>query len=317
MAGRCWWVEKGKSLDAKFGKLAKFREGDGMRVWRVAMLGVVMSAAATHAHGQASAIPSAAPTVSGDADVHGRQALAQMVEALGGQAWRGRRNWKSSGNFGVFYKGQPQDAALKFEEFHRTEPYATRFVAITHIGSNVGALLGIPVGKDHSDIVELRTGENAYEITYRGKHELPKDIVTEQQRQRAHSLDAAMGWLKKPGTGVFYEGMATVARRQAERVSVTNAANDSVTFEIDANTHLPVSREFRYRDAVFKDFDVDREEYDNYQMRDGVMTPFTVTRYKNGDMVGQRFLVDIRYNVALAPALFDPDVPLSGKPPKR
>ena len=47
---------------------------------------------------------------------------------------------------------------------------------------------------------------------------------------------------------------------------------------------------------TFKDYDVDREEYDNYQVRDGVMTPFTVTRYKNGDMVGQRFIVDIRYN---------------------
>ena len=47
------------------------------------------------------------------------------------------------------------------------------------------------------------------------------------------------------------------------------------------------------------------------------MTPFTVTRYKNGDMVGQRFIADIHYNVAIDPALFNPDVPLSGKPPKR
>lgn len=292
-----------------------------MRVWRAvaltaAMMGAMMGAVAS-AKAQASAIPSAQLAVSGDADAHGRQVLAQMVEALGGQAWRGRRNWKSTGNFGVFYKGQPQDVALKFEELHRIEPFANRVVVVTHQGSNIGALLGIPVGKDHRDIVELLTSENAYEITYRGKHELPKDIVTEQQRQRAHSLDAAMGWLKEPGAGVFYEGTTTVARRLAERVSVSNAANDTVTFEIDANTHLPVSREFRYRDAVFKDFDVDREEYDNYQLRDGVMTPFTVTRYKNGDLIGQRFLVDIRYNVALEPALFDPDVPLSGKPPKR
>ena len=145
----------------------------------------------------------------------------------------------------------------------------------------------------------------------------PKDIVTEQLRQRAHSLDSVIGWLKQPGTGVFYEGTVSVARRLAERVSVSNAANDTVTFEIDVNTHLPVSREFRYRDPMFKDIDVDREEYDNYQLRDGVMTPFTVTRYKNGDMVGQRFIADIHYNQALDPKLFDPDVPLSGKPPKK
>jgi hypothetical protein len=288
-----------------------------MRVVRNAVLAMLVLAATAAAHAQASAIPSAAPAASADADAHGRQVLDQMVTALGGDAWRGRRNWRSTGNFGLFYKGIPNDVALKFEELHQTTPFATRFIVITHMGSNIGELLGIPVGKDHRDIVQLLTAGTAYEITYKGKRELPKDIVTEQLRLQAHSLDAVLGWLKQPGTGVFYEGTVSVARRLAERVSVTTAANDTVTFEIDVNTHLPVSREFSYRDAMFKDIDVDREEYDNYQLRDGVMTPFTVTRYKNGDMVGQRFIADIHYNVALDPALFNPDVPLSGKPPKR
>jgi hypothetical protein len=288
-----------------------------MRVWREAVLAAVLMATGVSALGQASAIPSAAPTASADTDTHGRRLLEQMVTALGGEAWRGRRNWKSDGNFGIFYKGKPNDVALKFEEFHQIEPNATRFVVITRMQRNLAALLGIPVGKDDRGIVELQTGDTTYEITYRGKDELPKNITTEQLRQRMHTLDAVMGWLKEPGTGVFYEGSATVARRPAERVSVTNAANDTVTFEIDASTHLPVSREFSYRDAVFKDIDVDREEYDNYQLRDGVMTPFTVTRYRNGDMIGQRFLVDIHYNVGLDPNLFNPDVPLSGKPPKK
>lgn len=288
-----------------------------MRVWRSAILAGIWIGAAASAHAQASALPSAAPNVSADADVHGRQVLSQMVTALGGDAWRGRQNWKATGNFGIFYKGKPDEVAMKFEELHQAEPFATRFTVITHMGSNIGELLGVPVGKDHRDVVELMTGGTSYEITYKGKKELPKDIVTEQQRQREHSLEAVLGWLKQPGTGVFYKGTVSVARRLAERVSVSNAANDTVTFEIDVNTHLPVSREFRYRDPMFKDFDVDREEYDNYQLRDGVMTPFTVTRYKNGDMVAQRFITEIHYNQTLDSKLFDPEVPLSGKPPKR
>ena len=216
-----------------------------------------------------------------------------------------------------FYKGKPEDAALKFEEVHRVEPFGTRFVVVTHMGSIVGAMLGIPMGKDKRDIVQLQTPDGAFEITYRGKHDLPKDVVAELKRQRLHTIDAVMGWLKQPGTAVFYEGTATVARRPADRVTITNAANEAVTLELDGSTHLPVSREFRYRDAQFGDFDVDREEYDNYQMREGVMTPFTVTRYKNGDTVEQRFLEDLHYNVELAPALFDPEVPLTGKPSKK
>lgn len=288
-----------------------------MRVWQGMVLSAVLAGAAANAVAQASAIQSAEPNVGANTDAHGRELLEKMVQAMGGDAWRGRRNWKSTGNFGIFYKGKPNDAALKFEELHQVEPYATRFLVITHMGSGLTALLGIPVGTDHKDIVQLLTSDNAYEITYRGKSELPKNIVTEQLRQRAHSLDAVLGWLKEPGTLISYEGSAIVARRLAERVSITNDKNDSVTIEVDANTHLPVSREFQYRDAEFKDLDLDREEYDNYQMRDGVMTPFTVTRYKNGDMVAQRFLADIRYNVAIDPALFNPDVPLSGKPPKK
>jgi hypothetical protein len=273
------------------------------------------------AHAQASAIPSASPIVGKDTAAYGHKLIDQMVEALGGDAWRSRRNWKSNGFYGIFYKSKPNDVSPKFEEYHLLQPDTTRFVVITHYGGGLADLLGAPIGisagKDHKDIVQILTPDNSYEITYKGKEEMPKDIATEQLRQRAHTLDVVMTWLKKPGTEVFYEGMGMVARRPAERVSITNADNDSVTLELDASTHLPVSREFRYRDPKFNDFDLDREEYDNYQRREGVMTPFTITRYRNGDMVAQRFIIDLHYNQDLAADLFNPEIPLSSKPPKK
>src|ERR1700744_4660700 len=171
-----------------------------MKVWRSAVMAAMLTGVAASAHAQASAIPSAAPPASADADAHGRQVLDQMVTALGGDAWRNRRNWRATGNFGNFYKGTPNDVALKFEELHQTEPYATRFIVITHMGSNIGELLGVPVGKDHGDVVELMTAGTTYEITYKGKRELPKELVTEQLRLQAHSMDAVLGWLKQPGT---------------------------------------------------------------------------------------------------------------------
>ncbi len=274
-----------------------------------------------HARAQASAIPSASPDTGKNTAAYGQKVLDQMVQALGGDAWRNRRNWKANGNFGIFYKSKPNDVSPKFEEFHLLQPNVTRFVVVTHYGSGLADLLGAPIGvsagRDHPDIVQLHTPDDSYEITYKGKVELPKEMVSEQQRQRAHSLDVVMSWLKRPDTVVVYEGMGTVARRPAERVSIITADNDTVTLELDASTHLPVSREFRYRNTTYKDFDIDREEYDNYQLRDGVMTPFTITRYKNDDMVAQRFIVDMHYNVDLPPALFNPDIPLSGKPPKK
>ena len=38
-------------------------------------------------------------------------------------------------------------------------------------------------------------------------------------------------------------------------------------------------------------------------MRFGLPTAFTITRYKNGDMVSQRYLVKVSYNEPLPPSL--------------
>jgi hypothetical protein len=39
----------------------------------------------------------------------------------------------------------------------------------------------------------------------------------------------------------------------------------------------------------------------------------TVTSYKNGDMVGQRYLTKVTYNVPADPSLFDPAAVLKKK----
>ena len=44
-----------------------------------------------------------------------------------------------------------------------------------------------------------------------------------------------------------------------------------------------------------------------------VTTPFTITRYHNGEMAGQRYLTKVVYNAPLDPSLFDPAVLLKKK----
>ena len=59
---------------------------------------------------------------------------------------------------------------------------------------------------------------------------------------------------------------------------------------------MPLRRSFEWRDPVYKDMNLDAEEYDNYHTIDGFPTPFTITRYKNGDITRQYFLVHVTYN---------------------
>jgi hypothetical protein len=47
------------------------------------------------------------------------------------------------------------------------------------------------------------------------------------------------------------------------------------------------------------------EDYDNYQVIDGIPTPFAITRFHSGDMTSQRLVYGVRYNVQLPQNAFD------------
>jgi len=112
---------------------------------------------------------------------------------------------------------------------------------------------------------------------------------------------------------VVYEGTTMVERRLAEKVTVLNDNNDAVTIELDSTSHLPLRRTFQWRNETFKDFDEDAEEYADYHTIQGLPTALSITRYHNGDMASQTFLLKVEYDVDAPPDMFNPDVLLKKK----
>lgn len=104
-----------------------------------------------------------------------------------------------------------------------------------------------------------------------------------------------------------------VERRIADKVTILSANNDAVTLELDASSHLPLRRAFKWRNETFNDFDEEAETYDDYHTVQGIPTPYNITRYRNGDMVNQRFVTRVVYNQGLSPDLFNPDLLLKKK----
>ena len=261
--------------------------------------------------GQANDIPSAAPSTStANPEQRGRQLLDQMVTALGGPAWLNRRTLSTQGHTAAFYRDQPTGSNIEFAGYYQFpidgKPQVERIEFISPKGM-------ILPGKKR-DVVQVWTPDQGYELTYKGKNPLPKEQVDDYLRRRAHSIEAVVAiWLKAPGVVVVSEGSTMVERRSADKISILSANNDAVTLELDANTHLPLARTFEWRNQQFKDHDEDREEYDNYQTYSGIPTPLTLSRYRNGDLVNQRFLGKIEYNQPLPPDTFNPDAPLTQK----
>lgn len=269
------------------------------------------TAAAPKLLAQASDIPSAAPgQPKGTPEQVGKKLLDEMVAALGGQAWFDRKDMQVSGRTAAFFRGQPNGSVIEYTGWRRFpgsgQPEAER------IGYLTDKSMILPGKK--IDIVQIYTPDNIYEVTYKGRTELPKDIVKEYLRRKNHSIESVVReWVKAPGVMILSEGQSMVERRMADKVTVLSANNDAVTIELDATTHLPLRRSFKWRNEQFKDFDEDTETYDDYHTVDGLPTAYTLTRYRNGDMVNQRFYTKVAYNQGLSPDLFNPDKLLKKK----
>jgi hypothetical protein len=216
--------------------------------------------------------------------------LDAMVTALGGQRWLTLTSSMEQGRTSGFYQGKPTGMTAEFYEIQKFPDQAR-----------------IELGKKR-DVVEIISPDQAWEVTYRGKKELPKDQVQELIRRREHSIRTAMtGWLNDPKTVLIYGGQNLVERHLADQTTLINAENDSITIQTDAETHLPLRRSYQWRDPLYKDKNTDAEEYDDYHLVDGLPTAFTLTRYHNDDMTNQRFLSHAAYNVPLTPDMFNPD----------
>jgi hypothetical protein len=274
-----------------------------MRLIPFLLLAVVVGSAG-QVCAQASDLPSAAPATAGAGQTpaqRGRALLDQMVTALGGDAWLNRTTIQMDARGAVFFHGAPDPGVIEYRDLRRLpasgKPEAER----------------IEYTKKR-DVIQIWTGDTGTEITYKGNGPLPKDQVEEFVRRKAHSVEEVVRtWLKAPGVEVVWEGTSMVGRRLADKVTVLSANNDAETLELDSMTHLPLRRTFEWRNPQFKDHDEDSEDYEDYHTVQGLPTAYSVTRYKNGDMVNQRFVVKVVYNVPLADSLFDPAIPLHGK----
>jgi hypothetical protein len=215
--------------------------------------------------------------------------LAATIEAMGGPAWVGLRTSREQVRIATFFQGNP-----------------TGEVADAVISRELPGKERIEL--DKGKVVQIFSGSSGWEITYKGKKNLPTEKVEDHLRWQKHSLRRVLGrWSADPTTVVLDDGPEQVARHLAEKFTLMNVAHYAVALDVDAESHLPLRLSFEWRDPRFHDKNVDAVEFDNYHRIDGIATPFTVTRTHNGEIVEQTFLLRAEYNVALTENLFDPD----------
>lgn len=217
-----------------------------------------------------------------------RALIDQAIEALGGQAYLSIQDISQEGRGYTFHHGDSTSAGIKYWRFYKF-PDKDR----------------VEVTKQR-DIMYVYNGDEGYEVTYKGPRAMEKKDLSNYLRRRHYALDQVLrNWVNAPKTALIYDGNANAADKPAEQVTVLNGQNEGVTLYFDIATHLPLKKTFSWRDPTDRERNLEEEIYDNYRLVQGVMTPYRVTGFYNGDMSSQRFLSSVTYNKGLSDAMFD------------
>ena len=231
------------------------------------------------------------PAATGNEDAtikKARNLLTQMIEAMGGDAYMNAQSFEQVGTTYPFYQGRPSGLGT---EFFRTFKFPDKErVELT----------------PKRDVVYIENGDKGYEITYKGTTLQDPTTWRDYARRRNYSIEWLLRlWLKQPGTQIYYDGTAIAEQRMADVVSLMNARNESASFYIDQNTHLPIKKTFSYRSPVDKQKDEEGEIYGNWRPEGGINTPHSIVRTHNGDYTNQRFIKTVTFNVPAPDSMFE------------
>jgi hypothetical protein len=236
----------------------------------------------------ASPAPPHSPATGQENATKARQLINQAVQALGGQAYLDLQDMTQQGRTYSFHRGEATSAGVLFWRFVKF-PDRER----------------VEVTKQR-DVAYVYNGDKGYEITFKGTASLDSKILDDFLRRRQHSLEWIFRrWISEPGVALFYDGPAIAADKPADQVSILNTKNDGVTLYLDSTTHLPIKRTFTWRDPTDNLRNTEDEIYDAYRPTQGIMTPYSITRFYNGEMSNQRFLNTVTYNNGLNDSMFD------------
>ncbi len=240
-----------------------------------------------------------------------RALLDKAIEALGGSAYTSYTTRSEEGRTYSLYHSQTRGPGVLYRRFYR---YADKDRVEVALERDMGVYdiipfpIPVPEGKANkkTDVAMIHNGDKGYEVSYKGiELEEAKD-TRDYVRRRDRSMEwVVRKWIHEPGVAFFYDGTALGNANLAEKVTITNGRNESVTLFLDTVTHLPVKKSYTWRDAADKGQNLEEELYDNYKPIQGIMTPYTQSRYYNGDLVSERFLSKIKYNDELADSLFE------------
>jgi hypothetical protein len=222
-------------------------------------------------------------------DPKAQQLLNRAIQALGGQAFL---NFKTLTAKGRVYAIQDESTAgLEPYQSYVQYPDKRRF----------------SYGKT-PPVILINNGEKGWEIDRYGLIDQPKEQVDRWIVSNRYSLENLLRMrINDPGVLVLTGGVDFVDNVPTQGIEITEAGGTNVRLDLNRQTFLPTRITYRVWNPKIGDWDEYADAYADYKLFDGIQTPLHITRYANGDRVGETFRNSAHYNEDYPANYFTPE----------
>lgn len=215
-----------------------------------------------------------------------RKLLDEAIQALGGQAYLNLRDSTCEGRVANYARGDltgfgPFVDYTKWPDKNRTE-----------------------YGKKRN-IVYVNNGQAGWELDQAGVHDSTPETIARFQESLHRDINVILRQrLNEEGMTISYQGTEFVDMHPADIVELNDKEGQVIRILLSQSTHLPLKTIYYVRDPVIHERVEEVERYGNYQVIQGIETPFYLARERNGRKVFEVFYNRCEYSTGLADSLF-------------
>ena len=239
--------------------------------------------------------------------VRGKQVIDAALEALGGPRFLAMQDRTEEGRLYSYYRERLSGASrarIYMRYLTRPEPPLPGF-----FGQREHQSYGKDKSKDKNnkeDRAILFNEEGGYELTFKGASPLEGEIYARykdsMQRNIFYILRQRLG-----EKGLIFEFLetGTFENLPVEVVTITDDDNRVVKVYFHRSTHFPLRQVFSRRNPLTRELNEEVTIYNKYRdVGNGVMWPYSLTRYRNGEKIFEMFSESVTINQGLLDNMF-------------
>ena len=218
------------------------------------------------------------PPTAGHIDPQARQMLDRAILALGGPPFLTAKSITTKGRAFFFQDGAT--AGMEPFESWVVYPDKRRF----------------SYGKT-KPVILINNGDNGWELDRYGLIAQPQSQLRGWILSNHYSLENMFRLrISEPGTLIQVGKADFVDNVPTQGIEITESGSTRVRLDLHRQTLLPYRITYRVWNANDNAWDDYTDAYADYRDVDGIQTPMHITRYLNGDRVGETFRITAQYN---------------------